>query len=275
MSASERQPVVTFTTDFGLQDHYAGTMKGVVLSRCPSAKLVDISHDIAAFSVYAAAYTIDQAAPYFPASTIHVIVVDPGVGTARKALLLEALGQYFIAPDNGVLSMIAERDGHARARELSNRDLWLPTPSSTFHGRDVFAPVAGALASHAAKPEAVGPPLTRIEMLPGLKPERAASGAWQGRVLSVDHFGNAITNFRSYEFSQLSDGHFEIGIGESGITEFHRTFNDAPRGHCFAYFGSSGYVEVGMNQGHAAEHLRARPGDALTLRLHEQAILFA
>src|ERR1700761_6608992 len=120
MSASRVPPIVTLTTDFGLADHYVGTMKGVILSRCPEAQLVDISHEIPPFSIYSAAYTIDQAAPNFPAGTVHLIVVDPGVGTARRGLCAEALGQVFVAPDNGVLSLIAARDANLRARELTN-----------------------------------------------------------------------------------------------------------------------------------------------------------
>src|SRR5581483_10205191 len=136
MPVSRAAPIVTFTTDFGLADHYAGTMKGVLLSRCPEARLVDISHEIPPFSIHAGAYAIDQAAPYFPPRTVHVVVIDPGVGTARRAVLLEALGQYFIAPDNGVLSMIAARDKNWRAFEIANPALWASSPSSTFHGRD-------------------------------------------------------------------------------------------------------------------------------------------
>ena len=117
-------PVITLTTDFGLADHYTGTMKGVLLKRCPDAQIVDISHNVAPFSIMAGAYTIAEAAPYFPSGTIHVVVIDPGVGTQRKALLVEACEQCFVAPDNGVLSMIVARDDASRAREIVNRSLW-------------------------------------------------------------------------------------------------------------------------------------------------------
>ena len=157
MSVSRVPPIVTLTTDFGLADHYVGTMKGVILSRCPGAQLVDISHEIPPFSIFSAAYTIDQAALYFPPGTVHLIVVDPGVGTPRRALCAEALGHLFVAPDNGVLSLVAARDANLRARELTNRELWLRTPSATFHGRDIFAPAAAALASGSARFEDVGP----------------------------------------------------------------------------------------------------------------------
>src|SRR6476469_5428090 len=140
------RPIITLTTDFGLQDHYAGTMKGVILSRCPQAQIVDITHAVPPFSLYAGAYAVDQAAPFFPPGAIHVVVVDPGVGTDRKPLLVEFREQFFVAPDNGVLSLLLTRNGGGTVREITNRELWLPRPSNTFHGRDVFAPVAAALA---------------------------------------------------------------------------------------------------------------------------------
>jgi S-adenosylmethionine hydrolase len=260
-------PLVTLTTDFGLADHYVGTMKGVLLSRCPGVRIADISHEIAPFSIYSGAYTIDQAAPYFPRGTIHIIVVDPGVGTARKPLLVEALGQYFIAPDNGVLSMIIGRDAKAKAREITNRDLWLSSPSSTFHGRDIFAPVAAALASGTANAEKVGPILARIDLLPGLDARQIKPGQWTGKLLSIDRFGNAITNFRIAAFSRLASSRFSLRVGTRRITSFQPTFGDAPTGLCFAYFGSSGYIELAVKEQSAAALLKAVPGDPVTLRL--------
>lgn len=262
-------PLVTLTTDFGLTDHYVGTMKGVLLSRFPGVRIVDISHELPPFSICSGAYTIDQAAPYFPSGTIHVIVIDPGVGTARKPLLLEALGQYFIAPDNGVLSMIIRRDAKAKAREITNRRLWLSAPSSTFHGRDIFAPVAAALASGAANAERVGPMLAKIELLPDLDARRTKPGQWQGKLLSIDHFGNAITNFGIAEFATIASSRFSLRVGTHRITSFQTTFGDAPDGRCFAYFGSSGYIELAVKQQSAAALLNAVPGDLVTLRVSD------
>lgn len=267
MEAALRPPVVTFTTDFGLLDHYVGTMKGVVLSRCPDARLADISHEIAPFSIWAGAYTIDQAAPYFPAGTVHLVIVDPGVGTPRKPMLAEALGQIFIAPDNGVLSLIFARDPQARAREIANRELWLEKPSATFHGRDIFAATAGHIASGAAKPCDVGPELEQIEHLPDLEPIESAAGLWHGRILSIDRFGNTITNFPSAKFTGIAQNRFCISIGGREILGFHETFGAAAPEECFAYFGSSGYVEIGINQRSAALRLGAAPGGQVELRL--------
>lgn len=265
MSVSRLQPIITLTTDFGLADHYVGTMKGVILGRCPEAQLVDITHQVPPFSIYSGAYSIDQAAGYFPPGTVHLLVIDPGVGTSRRGLCVEALGQVFIAPDNGVLSLIVRRDTHVHSRELTNRDLWLESPSSTFHGRDIFAPVAAAIASRAAKPEDTGPIVTGIHMLNGLEPSEIQAGIWQGRVLSVDHFGNVITNFRTTELQHISAAPFSIEAGARAVKTFFKTFGEAPRGVCFAYFGSSGYIELGINQQSAAEFLCISPGDALKL----------
>jgi S-adenosyl-L-methionine hydrolase (adenosine-forming) len=267
MKPSHPGPLVTLTTDFGLADHYVGTMKGVLLSRCPSVRIVDISHEIPPFSIYSGAYAIDQAAPYFPSGTVHVIVVDPGVGTARKPLLVEALGQRFIAPDNGVLSMIIRRDARAKVYEITNRDLWISSPSSTFHGRDIFAPVAAALASGSVKSAEVGLRLTTVELLPDLEARQIKPGQWQGKLLSIDRFGNAITNFCSAAFSTLATSRFSLRIGNRRIARFQKTFGEAPDGLCFAYFGSSGYLEVAVREQSAAALLKATPGDPVTLRL--------
>jgi S-adenosyl-L-methionine hydrolase (adenosine-forming) len=260
-------PLVTLTTDFGLADHYVGTMKGVLLSRCPGVRIIDISHDLPPFSIYSGAYTIDQAARYFPAGTIHVIVIDPGVGTARKPLLLEALDQFFIAPDNGVLSMIIGRDAKAKARELTNRDLWLSSPSSTFHGRDIFAPVAAVLASGAVNAQKVGPILTKLELLPDLYARQIKPGRWEGKLLSIDRFGNAITNFRVDTFRKLASSRFILRLRKHRVATFKSTFGDASDGLCFAYFGSSGYVELAVKQQSAAALLNASAGDRVTLEL--------
>ena len=267
MNSSRARPVVTLTTDFGLADHYVGTMKGVILSRCPEAQLVDISHEIPAFSIPAAAYAIAQAAPYFPPGTVHLVIVDPGVGTSRKPLCVEGFGQYFIAPDNGVLSFVLTRDAKAQARELSNRAFWLDSPSSTFHGRDIFAPSAAALASGAATPADLGPVLSRIETLPELEPEQLTETLWRATILSIDRFGNAITNLRRDRFYHVSFTPFTIEAGSSSITAFHETFGTAPPGEPFVYFGSSGYLEIGMNQHSAARALELRPGAHITFRV--------
>jgi S-adenosylmethionine hydrolase len=266
MPSTAAQPLITLTTDFGDSDHYVGTMKGVILSGCPNARIVDISHQIPAFSILAGAYTIEQAAPYFPAETTHVVVVDPGVGTSRKALLLETNRMRFIAPDNGVLSLILDRYPNPLVRELANSDLFLSDVSATFHGRDIFAAVAGALAAGTVEPADVGPELPRMEILPNLHP-RLEDGIWRGIVLSVDHFGNMITNLRSSEIGPLASEAFQLAVKTTTVRAFFPTFGAAPEGLAFAYFGSSGRLEVGINQESAAARWGVSPGMPVTLTL--------
>ncbi len=254
--------IITLTTDFGLRDHYVGTMKGVILGRSPQTQLIDITHEIEPFSIYAGAYAISQAAPYFPPGTVHLVVVDPGVGTARKPLLVEASEQYFIAPDNGVLSFILASDPYARMREISNRALWVPSPSETFHGRDVFAPVAAALADGQIRASHVGPILDDPVILPNLEPLNIKDSRWRGIVLNVDRFGNIVTNYTSARFGSVR---FSLKAGSRQITARRGTFAGADPGACFVYSGSSGYLEIGINQGNAAELLGVMPGNSVEL----------
>jgi hypothetical protein len=263
----KRRRVITLTTDFGLSDHYVGTMKGVLISRCPEAQIVDISHEIPPFSIVSGAYAIDQALAYFPAGSIHVVVIDPGVGTQRKPLLVEAAGQYFIAPDNGVLSFVLHRDPRAIVWEISNKDLMLPSPSATFHGRDVFAPAAAALACGQVMPDDVGPVIAQPMLYADLFPRNLGPGHWRGIVLSVDRFGNIVTNLKASDFPDLASRAFALQLAGFDIREIVHTFGAATTGLCFAYFGSSGFVEIGMNQQSAAELLKVKESEPLELQV--------
>ncbi len=260
------RPLITLTTDFGLEDHYTGTMKGVILSRCPDAQLVDVSHNVPKFNIYAGAYTIDQSAPYFPEGSIHVVVIDPGVGTERKPLVAEAYNRLFVAPDNGVLTLVLARDPNTKIREIS-KDLWVKSASATFHGRDVFAPVAGALAAGTIKPQDVGSIVKDAVLLQDLEPREIRDNHWQGMVISVDHFGNVITNFRATEFGPAIAGNFVVTVGFVRVTQSRKTFAGAEPSLCFVYLGSSGYLEIGMNQDDAASRLGVKPRDGVELRL--------
>ena len=159
--------------------------------------------------------------------------------------------------------MLLSRHSKVCIREIANRKLWLESPSSTFHGRDIFAPVAAALAGRSVSPEGVGPLCDSVQTLPGLYPEQSTPGVWSGRVLSTDRFGNVITNFAA---AQFGDGRFEITAGSHQITESRATFGEAPGNLCFAYLGSSGYIELGINQQSAAKYLKIQAGDAVYLR---------
>ncbi|MBV9081125.1 MAG: SAM-dependent chlorinase/fluorinase, partial [Acidobacteriaceae bacterium] len=164
----------------------------------------------------------------------------------------------------GVLSIVFAHDRHASAREITNSALFLSSPSSTFHGRDIFSPVAAAIACGLAHDE-VGPPLRGIELASGSEPEQLEANSWRGTVLNVDHFGNVITNFKTSQFACIDSGPFEIRARDHRVTEFRRTFGGAPAGLCFAYFGSSDYIELGMNQASAAAFLGLSPGDSITV----------
>src|SRR4051794_12267911 len=259
-------PVITLTTDFGIQDHYVASMKGVILSLNPGMPIVDITHEIPPFSIISGAYAISQAAPCFPADTVHIVVVDPGVGTARRPVLLRSGGQIFIGPDNGVLSMVAAADKEGSCFEITRPELMRPQVSATFHGRDVFAPVGAAVACGKVAASDVGHQIFDLKKLDGLGVEQLNDQNWAGRILSVDRFGNLITNFQSSTFSFLQSEGFEVAIAGQVVSRYGATFGNLPLGEIFVYFGSSGYVEVGANQGSAALRLKSVAGQSVTLR---------
>jgi S-adenosylmethionine hydrolase len=258
------KPTLTLTTDFGLSDHYVGTMKGVILGICPQAQIVDISHGVTPFEIGEGAYVIAQAYRYFPKKTVHVVVVDPGVGTARRPVLMETAGQFFVAPDNGVLSMVMVREEGAKFRLISNAKYFLPKVSTTFHGRDIFAPVAAHLAS--------GVPAARMGkriedyLKPGFeKPHREGKHTWMGRILRIDRFGNVITNFHVDDFGDLALRSFSFAFGPVAVTATARNYAERAPGELFAIAGSSGYYEVSLSQGSAAKAIRCEPGASVEL----------
>src|SRR5687767_8873684 len=193
-------PIITLLTDFGARDYFVGAMKGVILSLNPEATIVDITHEIPPQDIQAAAFNLLACYRDFPAGTIHVAVVDPGVGSDRRAILVKCANQFFIGPDNGLFSWIREREGKFSAWQITNEQFFRNPVSSTFHGRDVFAPVAAALSKGVA-PAEVGPPLERIVMLAPLLP-RATADAIEGFLIHIDRFGNCITNFTSEYISE-------------------------------------------------------------------------
>jgi len=256
-------PLITLTTDFGLTDHYVGTMKGVILSICPRARVVDISHGVSAYEIGEGAFTMAQAYRYFPRGTVHVVVVDPGVGTSRRPILAEAGGHYFIAPDNGVLSMIFAREKH-KVRAITNTRYFLPAVSHTFHGRDVFAPSAAHLAS--------GVPATRFGKLVSDylrldfdKPTRTGRRVWVGAILKIDRFGNMVTNFSAADFPDLDKRGFDLAAGMRRISAFAHNYAEHGPGEPFLILGSSGYYEISISQDSAAKLLGCGAGAPLEL----------
>lgn len=266
MLCRPKYPVITLTTDFGVQDHYVASMKGVILSVNPAMPVVDITHEIPPFSILSGAYAISQAAPCFSPNTVHIVVVDPGVGTARRPILVEAGGQIFIGPDNGVFTLVAAADENSKCFEITRRDLMRPEVSATFHGRDIFAPVGAAVACGKVLAADVGPEIVDWVKLDGLGVEELNGTSWQGRVLNIDRFGNVITNFRSSAFTFLRSEQFELTVGGQPITTYGTTFGEIPQGETFVYPGSSGYLEIGVNQGNAALSLQSASGQSVTLR---------
>jgi S-adenosyl-L-methionine hydrolase (adenosine-forming) len=258
-------PIVTFTTDFGAHDGYAGAMKGVVLSIAPRATLVDITHGIPAQDVAAGAVALAQAAPLFPAGSIHVAVVDPGVGGERADLLIESGGWLFVGPDNGVLSLAARPP---------RRIYWIEAAafrrepvSPTFHGRDIFAPTAGRLAAGAAASDA-GPAVPRMIDL-GAPPLRRGDGVIEGEVIHVDGFGNLITSLPAEVLVREGEAEAEIEVeGTEGRfqPQLGRTFSDVDPGALIAYVGSGGQLEIARRDGSASQRVGAQRGTPVRVR---------
>lgn len=261
-----QKPLITFTTDFGTSDHFAGTMKGVVLGIAPTARIVDITHEVQPFEVTDGAYTIAQTYRYFPKKTIHVVVVDPGVGSTRRPLLAEMAGQYFIAPDNGVLSMIFSRE-QAKVRHITNERYFLTPLSRTFHGRDVFAPVAAYLAC-GVTPAKFGKVIDDHLRLALPQPARTGKHSWTGSILKVDRFGNLITNLHVDEFPRVRTHAFALNVGLQTVSRLALTFTEAGLGELFVLVGSSGYLEVATNQGSAAKTLGCGAGSPVELTVY-------
>ena len=251
-------PILTLTSDFGLSDHYVAAMKSVILSICPQARMVDISHGISPFEIAEGAYLIAQAYPSFPRKTVHVVVVDPGVGTSRRPILLEAAGQYFVGPDNGVLSMVYSRE-KSKVRLISNDRYFRMPVSRTFHGRDIFSPVAAHLAA-GVPPSRMGK-LIQDYLRPSFeKPQRTGKRTWTGRILKIDRFGNIITNFDAIEFPDLDRKNFSLAIGPRQVGVMAHNYAECGPGELFLIAGSSGYLEVSVSQGSAAKIIGCETG---------------
>jgi S-adenosyl-L-methionine hydrolase (adenosine-forming) len=257
----DQRSLITLLTDFGTQDYFVGAMKGVILSLNPAAQIVDITHDIPPQDIEAGAFNLLACYRDFPARTVHVAVVDPGVGSERRALALACANQILVGPDNGLFSWICEREPDYRAFSITNPKFFSEPVSATFHGRDVFAPVAAALST--GRPiEQVGERLTDIVRLPSLTPKTLGSRTVEGRVIHIDHFGNVITN--------LTPDHlrFERGarivINGHEIDSFRRYFADASHdGDLFCFFGSAGFLEIAAKNSSARDVLKVGRGQEL------------
>jgi len=220
---------------------------------------------VGAYEIAEAAFTVTQAYRYFPRGAVHVVVVDPGVGTSRRPILAQAAGQYFIAPDNGVLSLIYAREKH-KVRAISNARYFLQPVSNTFHGRDIFAPVAAHLASGIA-PVRFGKPITDYLRLDFDKPARTGRRTWMGAILKVDRFGNIVTNLSVEDFPDLDKRPFEMAVGPGRVTMFAQNYAERGPGELFLIVGSAGYYEISVGQASAAKLLGCAAGAPLELTL--------
>jgi len=258
-------PIVTLTTDFGTRDPWVGIMKGVILGIAPTARLVDLSHDIAAQDILEGALCLEAAAPFFPRDTIHLAVVDPGVGSARRAIAVRAGGQYYVGPDNGLLSLaFAQAPALMAAVELTAAEYRLSSLSRTFHGRDLFAPAAAHLAAGVALERfgrAVADPVRLVLPVPQREGDHV-----RGEVLAVDRFGNLVTSLRGEDLSGLVSSALVVEIGEVRLGAPLSAYADAPPGGLGAIMGSTGRLEIFARDGSAHAMLGRGRGAPVVLR---------
>ena len=267
MDIASDHVIITLTTDFGLQDPYAGQLKGALLSGCPSATIIDITHVIPAWDVVTAAVTIRTSYAFFPSGTIHLVVVDPGVGGPRSILVAEGDNHFFIAPDNGTLSLLVVDHKIETIHRVDDPVFFPASVSPTFHGRDIMAPVAAALANGRAVHDfgaALTPQTIQLIIVPSIVPE---AKSLHGQVQRIDHFGNVRTTIR------VGRGHLEtaafqsLEISDRRIATLARTYSDVAPGALLVLIDSSGYLEIAANQASAAEILSCVPGDRITVHL--------
>jgi S-adenosylmethionine hydrolase len=256
-------PIIALTTDFGHSDAYVGVMKGVIARINPGATVTDLCHGIRAHDLLGGALILRSALPYFPTGTVHVVVIDPGVGTKRKPILVETADQFLIGPDNGVLEPAASALGRGRAFCLTNPQFQLAPVSRTFHGRDIFAPAAAHL-TLGVPPEAFGPTLDSIHSLDIPEPERKGTGL-TGQVLYVDSFANLVTNIPSEGIQD--SGKIVFRLGSQEIMGLAHSYEDVPRGHYLAIAGSWGLIEISQREGRAGDSLKAGLGDVVEVEV--------
>ncbi len=264
--------IITLLTDFGTEDTYVGVMKGVITSICPSAQVIDLTHQVPPQDIATGAFLLDVSVDYFPEGAIHVAVVDPGVGTARKPVALRTAKAFFVGPDNGIFTLVLQRQQLLQAICLDNPRYHLPTVSSTFHGRDIFAPVAAHIACGVSMEE-LGTPIHRLQRLP--LPRIRVD--WQGiraTVVHIDRFGNAITNLTRDNYDawrtrwDVKEPAVQVAASDIFLP-IGTTYGDVARGKPLALFGSSGRLEIAVNGGSAAIELALRRGDTIKVLRRE------
>jgi S-adenosyl-L-methionine hydrolase (adenosine-forming) len=268
-----RRPIITLTTDFGLNDHFVGTIKGVILDIAPNVEIVDICHSVQAFDVLDGALTVAQAYSYFPNGTVHLVVIDPGVGTDRKPILVTSDRHHFVAPDNGVLSLVYAREERLHVRHITAEHYYLQPVSNTFHARDIFAPIATYLAK-GVDPAKFGEEITDFVRFHAPKPKAMEGETWRGVVLKVDRFGNLVTNITPQDAPMLfaaDPAPFKIAVGKREITEIHANYAQGAPGEVFGILGSMGYLEIAANRGSAAQIVGAGKGSDVNVSFQSAA----
>ena len=244
-----KRPIITLLTDFGWGDGYIGAIKGVILQINPDCQIIDLAHEVTPHDVMRAALILGQTYPFFPSGTIHVVVVDPGVGGPRRSLVLETGDHRFVGPDNGCFTFVLKREKGVQAYELIEDRFHLPRVSHTFHGRDIFAPVAAYL-STGVPPAAMGPPLEAADLNSLPIPDPVAEGeTLQGEVIEVDSFGNLITNISQDTLGAFApSGILEIEMGEERIKDLKSSYGEGTAGEVIALWGSGGLLEISLKE---------------------------
>lgn len=265
-----RSGLLVLLTDFGDRDHYVAAIKGAAYRANPTVRIESITHDIAPFDVWEGAVTLALAAKEFPPGTVFVAVVDPGVGTARKAIALRTeAGRLYVAPDNGLLSFVARREGVVDIRDISRLQPLGHRPSRTFHGRDLFAP-AGALLAGGTPLGQLGARLKDIVRLPVAEPALDGDSAIKGSVLRVDRYGNVVTNIPAELVAKLAlkrGDQIDARVGDaSALATYATTYGDVPEGHALCLIDSLGNLELAINMGDLAKRLKAQPGAPVEVR---------
>jgi S-adenosyl-L-methionine hydrolase (adenosine-forming) len=261
--------VITLTTDFGSDDHEAGVLKGVIWNIAPSVKIADLSHDIAPQNVFEAALLLWRCAPYFPDGTVHLVVVDPGVGTTRRPIAARLGSQFFVGPDNGLISLllanVEQQEIGSTIVHLDQPQYWLPEVSRVFHGRDIFAPCAAHLSTGTPLLK-LGSQITDPIILNIPQPQKTEHG-WQGQVIHIDHFGNLGTNLHASQ--HLIAKEVVVTIRGKHIDGMVSTFGDRPPGTLIALVDSSGRLAISVVNGSAAQLLGISLGDKIEVHLNE------
>ncbi len=258
-------PVITLTTDFGHDDPYVGAMCGAILTLAPEAKLVDISHGVPPHDIRAGAFTLASAAPYFPAGTVHLAVVDPGVGTARRGLVAETGRFFFVGPDNGLFTAVFEREPPRAIHAIERLEYGLSPIHPTFHGRDLFGPIAARLAAGTLRPAELGPAIADPVRLHPPRPAGAEGGTLELPVLHVDRFGNVTLALHEDELrGRALPNALTVAGAEIPL---RRTYGELPAGTLLALWGSAGHLELAVCEGNAADRLGVSPGALVSVRL--------